>query len=85
MPAPLARSSTEISLSGRSSSSRSAVSRIARSRSSPLARAARRPRPLGPPAASPAAARVGSAAVAMPPTIHCVEGIDKRLIFSTWC
>ena len=44
MPAPRARSSTEISCSGRSSSSRSAVARIAASRSSPLTRAARRPR-----------------------------------------
>ena len=35
MPAPLARSSTEISANGRSSSRRSAVARIAASRSSP--------------------------------------------------
>ena len=44
MPAPRARSSTEISCSERSSSSRSAVARMACSRSSPVVRRARRPR-----------------------------------------
>src|SRR3712207_2931408 len=44
MPAPRARSSTEIAESGRSSSSRSQVPRIAVSRSSPVGRDGRRPR-----------------------------------------
>ncbi len=80
MPAPRARSSTEISCSGRSSSSRSAVSRIARSRSSPLARRARRPR-LG--------ASGGRMDVAMAPILQDVERdqrhvdlIDSVLIIS---
>lgn len=47
MPAPRARSSTEIADSGRSPSSRSAVARIAASRSSPEGRAVRRPRVAG--------------------------------------
>src|SRR4051794_20754038 len=47
MPAPRARSSTEMPESGRSPSSRSAVARMASSRSSPEGRAVRRPRAPG--------------------------------------
>src|SRR3954452_19475035 len=46
MPAPRARSSTEISARDRSPSSCSAVARIAASRSSPVGRAGRRPRAM---------------------------------------